>query len=900
MYLCLIVGVMLTAGNGQAGAATVDYNLKTGWNGVALAIGDSGFTTAEQLGQAIPNCTAVSRWDAQLQGFIDHPVGTAQEDFALLPGQAYFVFVTADTVWTLNGNPPVYVNFHFVTTPTTNVSAFSIPLDRADLNTAEKVAQEVPNCDTIWKWDGPGQGWVGHPIGVGFNNFAVKPGDVLMARVTAEGYWPDPDENELPVIVVSNPANGSTSAELRPQIVVDYNDAKSGIDKATFYAELDGTDVTNQFVVGDNQATFTPAQDLVGGAHSVMARIADRKGNIGTDTSNFQIGQGLQALPGATPTAGFPPLTVRFTTAGFDPNGTITRYFWDYNGDGVWDNSEWGVIGETVPMDRDWVFNLAGVYNAKLMVRSNTGAEASTIITITVGNRPPTATAWANPSNGPIPLVVNFWGQGQDTDGQIVKYEWDFDGDGVWDYESATTGNTQHTYTTTGTKNAVFRVTDNEGATATALATTTTIRPGPVGSPTAVIQANPVTANAPLNVNFDAGLSLDGAGVQGGAITYNWDFTSDGTFDSQVVAPANNYPNAGTHIATLQVTDTNTNLSSIAQQVISIGINVTLTIPTNTAGFLNGQAQPIVGTNVRTTLSSGTEVSIYIKNSQGATVRNLVTNAPRAAGTYDDLWDCLDNAGNPVNDGIYYAVLQYKVDNEVRTLDQTLTTGGVRNTLPSGGGNNTRDIVTGTFNPYNDQLLPVNFRLNPAQEVTLFIGPLWTGEYEERTRTILNRVPMPTGAHTAYWDGFDDDGNVAQRPPGDELILGMWRYTLPTNAIYMTGGRPTITNMTSHPNYFSPVNKTCAGAGEALDVTYTVSEDVAFVELQVFETKSRKRVRTVRVNNVNAGVNHIYWDGKNDQGNFVQEGDYQLVLSATDAQGNSSLLAAVNVARVYY
>jgi WD40 repeat protein len=49
--------------------------------------------------------------------------------------------------------------------------------------------------------------------------------------------------------------------------------------------------------------------------------------------------------------------------------------------------------------------------------------------------------------------------------GTIACYEWDFDGDGVFDYSSTSTDDTLHTYTEYGPKNAVVRVTDNDGNT---------------------------------------------------------------------------------------------------------------------------------------------------------------------------------------------------------------------------------------------------------------------------------------------------------------------------------------------------------------------------------------------------------------------------------------------------
>ena len=56
-----------------------------------------------------------------------------------------------------------------------------------------------------------------------------------------------------------------------------------------------------------------------------------------------------------------------------------------------------------------------------------------------------------------------FNGYGSSNDAYIVKYEWDFDGDGEYDWESTETGLAYHIYDAPGSYNALFRVTDSHG-----------------------------------------------------------------------------------------------------------------------------------------------------------------------------------------------------------------------------------------------------------------------------------------------------------------------------------------------------------------------------------------------------------------------------------------------------
>jgi hypothetical protein len=61
----------------------------------------------------------------------------------------------------------------------------------------------------------------------------------------------------------------------------------------------------------------------------------------------------------------------------------------------------------------------------------------------------------------------DFEGIANDSDGQIVLYEWDFDGDGVFDHSSNRSEIVTFKYTESGQYTVTFRVTDDKGATAT-------------------------------------------------------------------------------------------------------------------------------------------------------------------------------------------------------------------------------------------------------------------------------------------------------------------------------------------------------------------------------------------------------------------------------------------------
>jgi glucose/arabinose dehydrogenase len=74
--------------------------------------------------------------------------------------------------------------------------------------------------------------------------------------------------------------------------------------------------------------------------------------------------------------------------------------------------------------------------------------------------------------------------------------------------------------------------------------------------PVANISAAPVTGPAPLAVTFNGSGSTDADPADQGRLTYQWDFTSDGSWDATTANTSFTYPSGGTFTAKLRVTDT--------------------------------------------------------------------------------------------------------------------------------------------------------------------------------------------------------------------------------------------------------------------------------------------------------------------------------------------------------
>jgi hypothetical protein len=180
-----------------------------------------------------------------------------------------------------------------------------------------------------------------------------------------------------------------------------------------------------------------------------------------------------------------------------------------------------------------------------------------------------------------------------------------------------------------------------------------------------------------------------------------------------------------------------------------------------------------------------------------------------------------------------------------------------------------------------------------ASEITCFVGYLWN--VDKRIRTIVDRMPFPAGSHILWWDGLDDEGNIAEAPPGYHMILGFWGYTLPDNAIYLTGGKPVVSNVNADPNYRNAFDQGCGVDYSEITVYYTLSEP-GTVSMRVYDATANKLVRTVTQTGVPTGDNVIYWDLKNNSGEMVASRDYQIGIVATDSDGNQSMIKYTLVA----
>lgn len=150
-----------------------------------------------------------------------------------------------------------------------------------------------------------------------------------------------------------------------------------------------------------------------------------------------------------------------------EPGGPVDSWRWDFDGDGT---DDWR---STSGPNATHTFDSPGTFSSVLYADLANGTTGSWIFRVRVApsNSPPIVTITSGSEGYMVTdrkALVAFSGAALDVDGSVVLYEWDFEGDGTFDWSSAAGAATSHLYSELGNFSAVLRATDDGGATGTA------------------------------------------------------------------------------------------------------------------------------------------------------------------------------------------------------------------------------------------------------------------------------------------------------------------------------------------------------------------------------------------------------------------------------------------------
>ncbi len=348
---------------------------------------------------------------------------------------------------------------------------------RHDNVTFSGYATEVSGCNMSFAWISNINGVVGTAINSTTANLSLGEHNITFSIIYScngnSWYFEDSREDDTGVensVTIMNRIPDAeytvfNSGEMRQYTPVSVSCSASDADGSivkyrwALVSSYDRQNISKDVILYEGMSPNTNFTNISVGYHWITCRALDNDGawNWVNAITSIVIRNNTnpEAIIREMPSLAIYRESVTFIGDFRDDNDTVDRYKWTSNIDGL------------LSKNRNFtISNLsAGTHWIKFQVRDPEGLWGSKNREILV-NIAPTAYAGENVSTTPN-IPVQFNGQGEDEDGEIVFYEWDFDGNGIYDWADENNGREINLYNNAGTYTAVLRVTDDNGATAT-------------------------------------------------------------------------------------------------------------------------------------------------------------------------------------------------------------------------------------------------------------------------------------------------------------------------------------------------------------------------------------------------------------------------------------------------
>lgn len=288
---------------------------------------------------------------------------------------------------------------------------------------------------------------------------------------------------------------------------------------STYYFDLDGDgefEVTSKVATPD--LVFTSLGET--GNVECTVRVVDTDGSEGEFKFFVFVHDVAPVVTGPEFILTIEGNTMRVDVEAFEPGMDIVRYEFDWTGDNSPDNTS------TEPWS-EHIYKVPGAKRLVVTVVDEDGSMGTVEIQVLVSNRPPVAEI-STPPQGLEGEPVMLSAEGStEPGGHIVLYEWDYDGDGLFDFATREPTHS-HVWDTPGNYSMLLRVTDSDG----------TFDEDKV--PINIGDADPV-AGLEVTINpedrpsvLDASSSLDPGGIS----RYVWNITSvNQRFDLETTDP---------------------------------------------------------------------------------------------------------------------------------------------------------------------------------------------------------------------------------------------------------------------------------------------------------------------------------------------------------------------------
>ncbi len=561
--------------------------------------------------------------------------------------------------------------------------------------------------------------------------------------------------------------------------------------------DSDGTVVSYQWtelsgpsaytIVTPSSAT-TSITDLVQGIYQFQLQVTDNAGATGVAIVQITVNAAANIPPvanaGTDQTINLPTDSVTLSGSGTDADGAIVAYQWaELSGPASYNiNNPGSAITNVTGL-------VAGTYQFQLQVTDNDGATGIAIIQITVNpaaNIPPVANAGNNQTITLPTNSVTLSGSGTDADGTVASYLWTkISGPSSYSIASPNTAATSVSGLAQGTYQFQLQVTDNLGATGTAIVQVV------VNSATNIPPVANAGSNQTITLPVDS-VTLSGSGTDadGTVVSYKWTKTSGPS--SYTIVNTNSASTsvsglvAGTYKFQLTVTDNSgaTNSGSVKitvknasniPPVADAGSDQAITLPANsvTLSGTGTDADGIVVAYQWTKISGPSSYTIVNSNAATTNVTGLVQ------GTYKFQLTVTDNKGavgtSTVLVTVNAPVNQPPVVNA--GTDQTITLPADSTTL-SGSGTDPDGTITSY--QWTEISGPASYSITNSDSAITSITGLVQGIYQFQLTVTDNNGATGTATIQITVNPAANIPPVANAGAGQVI-------TLPINSVTVTG-----------------------------------------------------------------------------------------------------------------